>query len=225
MKLGKWAKFQTLHIYSLSTTLYLPRVVEIELIIIFALRAAVSEIRVNFQNCRIWAWNFAIGQRPYLGMKLGNWQKFQKLHICSFYPRGRNWVYFRSMGNGFWDMGWFSKLPFLGMNLAHWPRFQKLHIYTPSTPGGRNGTYFRSTGSVSQIWADFQNSHFGAWNSFKRSSFRDMGRFSKLPYLGMKHGKWAKLQKLHIYSLSTPGGRNWAYFRSKGSAFRDTVQF
>ncbi len=33
---------------------------EIELI--FALRAAVSEIRADFQNCHIWAWNFAIGQ-------------------------------------------------------------------------------------------------------------------------------------------------------------------
>ncbi len=44
------------------------------------------------------------------------------------------------------------------------------------------------------------------------SGFRDMGQFSKLPYLGMKYGKWPKFQKLHIYCLSTPpgggGGRN-----------------
>ena len=34
--------------------------VEIELI--FTLRAAVSDIGANFQNCHIWAWNLAIGQ-------------------------------------------------------------------------------------------------------------------------------------------------------------------
>ncbi len=37
------------------------------------------------------------------------------------------------------------------------------------------------------------------------SSFRDTGRLSKLPYLGMKLGRWPKFQKFHIYSLSTPG--------------------
>ena len=41
----------------------------------------------------------------------------------------------------------------------------------------------------------------------------------KLPYLGMKLGHWPKFQKLHIYPLSTPGSRNWAYFRSTGSGF------
>ena len=52
-------------------------------------------------------------------------------------PRGlNNWACFCSMGNGFWDMGWFSKLPYSGMKLSHWPKFQKLHIYSLSTPRG-----------------------------------------------------------------------------------------
>ena len=34
-------------------TLFLPQVIEIELI--FALRAAASEMRAHFQNCHIWA--------------------------------------------------------------------------------------------------------------------------------------------------------------------------
>ena len=38
-------------------------------------------------------------------------------------------------------------------------------------------------------------------------------------------GHWPKFQKLHIYSLSTPGGWNWAYFCSTGSGFWDTGQF
>ena len=48
MKLGDWEKFQKLHIYSLSTP-------EGEIKLSFALRAAVLEIRENFQNFHIWA--------------------------------------------------------------------------------------------------------------------------------------------------------------------------
>ncbi len=51
MKLGHWPKFHKLHMY----TFFLPQGVESELV--FALRATVSEIRANFQNCYIWAWN------------------------------------------------------------------------------------------------------------------------------------------------------------------------
>ncbi len=42
---------------SCTYTLFLAQGVEIELI--FALRAAVSEMRTNFQNCHIWAWNLS----------------------------------------------------------------------------------------------------------------------------------------------------------------------
>ncbi len=52
------------------------------------------------------------------------------------------------------------------------------------------------------------------------------GWFLKLPYfmyLGMKLGHWPKLRKLLIYSLSVPGGWNWAYFHSPGSCFRDII--
>ncbi len=55
------------------------------------------------------------------------------------------------------------------------------------------------------------------------SGFWDVGRFSKLPYLGMKLGHWPKSQKLHIYSLSALMGRNWAYFYSMGSSFRENT--
>ena len=46
----------------------------------------------------------------------------------------------------------------------------------------------------------------------------------KITIFGHEIGHWPKLQKLHIYSLSTPVGRNLAYFRSTGSGFRDTGQ-
>ncbi len=58
-QLGHLPKFQKLHIFSISTS-------GVEIKLIFALRAAVSEIQANFQNCH---------------MKLGKWPKFQKLHI------------------------------------------------------------------------------------------------------------------------------------------------
>ena len=51
MKLGHWRKFQKLHMYSLSTQR------GFKLSLCFLYMAAVSEIRADFQNCHIWAWN------------------------------------------------------------------------------------------------------------------------------------------------------------------------
>ncbi len=67
-----------------------------------------------------------------------------------------------------------------------------------------------------QNWAYVHSMSSGSW---------DMGRFPKLSYLGMELGKWPKCHRLHIYTLSIPGGRNSAYFRSTGSGFRDTGPF
>ena len=129
------------------------------------------------------------------------------------------------MDKRFQDTGPCSKLLYLGMKRGHWQKFQKFHTYTQyslSTPQGRNWPYFCSTdsgfpytGPILKIAILFASGHV-SW---------DMGQFSKLPYLGMKPGKWSNFQKLHIYCLSTPGGRNWAYFRSMGSSFRDTDRF
>ncbi len=60
--------------------------------------------------------------------------------------------------------------------------FTKLHIHSISTQRGRNRAYFGST----------------------TSNLRDSGRFSKLPYFGMKLCHSQKFQKVH--SLSTRGG-------------------
>ena len=45
------------------------------------------------------------------------------------------------------------------------------------------------------------------------------GRFSKLPYLGMKLCHWPKCQKLHIYPLSTPGRSKLSLFYLYGQRF------
>ena len=103
--------------------------------LIFALQVAVSEIRNDFQNCHIWAWN------------LGHWEVPEVVHIgpnSLSTSRGRHWA-----------------------------------------------------PAVFEIRTDFQNCHI-----------------------------WAVLEVAHIVSFcGTPGSRNWAYFRSKGSGFRDTGRF
>ena len=56
----------------------------------------------------------------YLGMKLGQWPKCQKLHIYSLStPGDQNWPYFRSTSSRFRDTSRFSTLPYLGMKLGH----------------------------------------------------------------------------------------------------------
>ena len=118
-------------------TLFLPQGVKIELI--FALRAAVSEIRADFQNWRIWAWNleFEKSTRSCIGTIV--------------LPQG--------------------------------VEIELILLY---------GQRFPAVGA-------------------RRAA---VGRFSKLPYLGMKPGIWKKccICTLFLY---------WAYFRSTSSRFRD----
>ena len=49
----------------------------------------------------------------------------------------------------------------LRTNLAMGQKFQKLHIRSLSNPGRGNWAYFRSTGKVSEIMADFKIAIFG----------------------------------------------------------------
>ncbi len=124
-----------------------------------------------------------MGLDALLKNKLGYGPNFQKLHIHSLSSPGcQNWAYFHSMGSGFWDNGWFSKLPYLAMKLGHWPKFQKWHIYS-LIQGLEIGLILALRAAVSEILADFQNFHMGM----------------------------IEFQKLHIYSLSTPRGRKRVY--------------
>ncbi len=121
-----------------------------------------------------------------------NWPSFRSCIYTLSTPWGRNWAYFRSTDSGFWDTGQVSKLPYLGIKLC---QSSRSCTYTLFLPRGR--IYFHSTGS-------------GFW---------DTDWFSKLPYFDMKPALWPKFQKLHIYTLTTPRGRNGTYFRSMGSSF------
>ena len=102
---------------------------------------------------------------PYLGMKLGHKPKCQKLQIHVYplsTPRGRNWAYFRSVGQRFLRSG---QLSYLGMKLGHWPKYQNCCTYTLFPPQG---------GEIELISA--------------LRGFRDMSQFSKWPYLNPARG-------------------------------------
>ena len=172
----------------------------------------------------------------------------QSSTLLPFYPRGRSWAYLHPRTSCFWDTGHFSKLPYLSMKLGHWPKFQSC-TYTVFLPQGGEMelvfalraavseigpifkiavfehetwplanvpevcTYtlflpqgveiyliFTIRAAVSEIWADFQNCHIWAWNLAIGQSARSCTYILHLPQ----------------------GGRNWAYFCSMGSGFRET---
>ncbi len=145
------------HIY----TLFLAQEVVIEPI--FALRAAVSEIRADFQNCHIWAWSLAIGQ------------SFRSCTYSLFLPQGVKIELIFVLRAPVSEI----RADFQNCNIWAWTwplaKVPKVHIFCLSTPGG-GGFKFTPEG---WIWAYFR---------FIGCGFQGMDRFSKLPYLGMKHG-------------------------------------
>ncbi len=147
MKPGIWKKSAK----SCAWTLFLPQVAKIE--VVFALGAAVSEIRPNFENCHIWTW------------KLEFEKKCQKLHMDLLStPGGRNWAYFHFMGSGFRDTGRFWKLPYLGMKPEIWKSARNC-LWTLFLPQGVEiKLIFALWVAVSEIQPDFENCHIWRWN-------------------------------------------------------------
>ena len=98
-------------------------------------------------------------------------------HILCFYPRGSKWSLFLIYGQRFPIYGSIFEIAIFGHQ--NWPlaKVEVAHIGSVYLPqGGEIWAYFSSTGS----------------------GFQDMGWSSKLPYMGMKLGKWPKFQKWHI---------------------------
>ncbi len=153
-------------------------------------------------------------------------------HTLSFYPRGQYWAYFYSTGSGLWDTGRFlQNCHIWAWNLAtaQSSRIEVVHTICFYPRGVKIEPIFPLRAEVFEIWADFQNCHIQAWNLWPKlrklhiyyisapggwiwayfcsegSGFRDTGRFSKLPYLGMKLGnlgneiwKLAKIPEVYI---------------------------
>ncbi len=114
-------------------------------------------------------------------MKLGHWQKYPEVaRILSSYPRGSKLSLFSLYGRFYPRYGPIFKIAILGHETWPWAKVSEVDIYYFLPEVDRNWDYFRSMGS----------------------GFRDMGQFSKLPYLGMELGHWQKFQKFHILSLN-----------------------
>ena len=149
----------------------------------------------------------------YLGMKLGNWPKFQKLRIYSLYmPRGRNWGYYSFTCSGFSDMGRYSKLPYLGTKHGHCQKFQKLHICSLSTPGVEIELIFALWAVVCKIWAYFQNCNIWAWNlatgkssrNYTCLSFYPKGlKLSQFLLYGQRFQRYGPIFKIAIFGHET----------------------
>ncbi len=130
---------------SCTYTLILPQGVEIELI--FAVQAAVSEIRANFQNCHIWACNLAIAKVP------------EVAHIPTFYLKGAKSSLFSLYRLRFLRYGPIFKIAIFGHEtwpLAKVPEVAHLVSFYPR--GVDISAYFCFTGSgfqdMGQFWAE-----------------------------------------------------------------------
>ncbi len=137
---------------SCTCTLFLPHWVEIELI--FALRTAVFEIRADFQNFRIRAWNLELEDRSHSCISTLFLPQREKLSLFLLY-----WQPFR-------DTCRFSKFPYLGMESGIWKQIPKLHMYFLSTPGVQIKLIFALRKTVFEIRTIFKISMFGheIWN-------------------------------------------------------------
>ena len=133
------------------------------------------------------------------------------------------------------------------MNLCNWPKFQKLHIYPHSTPRGRNWTYFHSMflryGQIFKIAISGHEtgplpkvpevahilSFYPRWSklslfSLYRQRFPRYGQIFKIAIFGHETWLLAQIPEVAHIIPSASMGRNWAYFFSMGSGFRQNFQ-
>ena len=162
--------------------------VEIELIL--ALPAAISEIQVDFQNSHIWTWNLAIGQSSrnctYTLYPLST-PKGVEIELV---------LALRAAVSEIWAD--FQKLPYLGMKLGHWPKCP-----TPYT----------LYNYVCEQWNHDDNPIEKA--CILNTTTRKTGYTKRRKERVGNEVRTTTTQcgaKLHIYSLCTLGGQNFAYF-------------
>ena len=107
-------------------------------------------------------------------------------HIHSFCPRG-------------------SKL---GLFLLYGQRFLRYGPVFKNAIFGHGTLQVAKVSEVAHIHSFYPRGSKVSLFLLYRQRFLSTGLFLKLPYLGMKFGKWSKFQRLHIYTLSTLKGRN-----------------
>ncbi len=113
---------------------------------------------------------------------LASGQSSRSCTYALFLPQGVEIELICSMGNGFWNLADFRNCHIWVSNLAI-SQSPRSCTYTPFLPQGLE---------IELIFA-------------LRAAISMLRAFSKLPYLGMKFGKWPNFQKLHIWALLPKG--------------------
>ena len=118
----------------------------VEIKLIFALRAAIFEIRANFQNFHIWAWNMEFEDRS---------QSCK--YILSVHPRGSKVSLFLLYGQSFSRYGPICKISIFGYEIWNSKKGPKVQ-YVLSTPRGLKmglfllyGQHFSRYGPICKI--------------------------------------------------------------------------
>ena len=134
MNLGNWQKFQKLqiHVYYLSTSIHVMGS--------FSLHGQ-QFLRYDFQNCHVWAWN------------VGSSKSSRSCAYTLFLPHGIGIIaYFHTAVSEI-------RADFQNCHIWAWNltsgKSSRSCTYTLSTPGGRNSSYFRSTGHCYPNGANF----------------------------------------------------------------------
>ena len=119
----------------------------------FTLRAAVSEIRANFQNCHIRAWNLAIGQGS------------RSCTYTLFLPQEGEIELIFTLRTALSEIGaYFQNCHIWAWNLAV-SQSSRSCTYTLFLPQGvKIELILALCITVSEIYADFYNCHIWAWN-------------------------------------------------------------
>ncbi len=162
---------------------------------------------------------------PYLGMNLSHWPKLQ--NVVPFYPTGSKLSLFLLYGQRFPRYGPIFKIVILGHDswpLAKVSEVAHIHVLSFYHRESKLSLFWHYGPRLRRYRLIFKIAIFGpeTWPLAKvpevahtlflpqgfeialiffcstGSGFRATGRFSKLPYLGMKLGHWPKCQKLPI---------------------------
>ena len=117
---------------------------------VFAPEAAVSKIRIDFQNCHIWAWNLAIGKL------------LKDAHIL-FLPQVVKIEVMFDVRTSIFEKR--ADVPYLVMKSGIGRWVPKLHTYSLSTSElQRSKLIFDLRAAAFEILADFQTFYIWAWN-------------------------------------------------------------
>ncbi len=164
--------------------------------LIFPVQAVVFEIRADFRNCHIWAWNLAIGKI------------FRSCIYPLFFPHmGSKLTLFSLYGQRFLRYGPIFKIPIFGHHT--WPlrTDPKVAILSFCPKLVEIELILSLQAAVSEIRDIFQNCHIWAWRSCTYNLFKpEWGR--NWAYFRSTCSNFRYFQNCHIWAWNLAIGQN-----------------